>query len=141
MKNLSQITENEHISTKKYVDDGLAEKSDIGHTHTIVNGHSVNSDVPSNAIFTDTVTIVDSTLSSTSTNPVQNNTIYNALSGKSDTSHTHSQYLQKSGGTMTGILYAYRNASYTTAQVRNCSMSTSSASGGGNGDIHFTYTA
>lgn len=37
-------------------------------------------------------TTVDSSLSSTSTNPVQNKVINSALAGKSDTSHTHSNY-------------------------------------------------
>lgn len=32
---------------------------------------------------------VDSTLSSTSTNPVQNKTVKSALDGKSNTNHTH----------------------------------------------------
>lgn len=36
-----------------------------------------------------TIPTVDSTLSSTSTNAIQNNIVTNALSGKSDTSHTH----------------------------------------------------
>ena len=34
-------------------------------------------------------TIVDSSLSSTSTNPVQNKAVYSALSGKADSSHSH----------------------------------------------------
>lgn len=40
-----------------------------------VNGHTVEADVPADAVFTDTVTIVDSALSSTSTNPVQNKVV------------------------------------------------------------------
>lgn len=56
-------------------------------------------------------------------------------------SHTHSEYLQKSGGTMTGILYAQSNTSYTTRQVRNIILSTSapSSSSGQNGDIWLVY--
>lgn len=85
---------------------------------TTVNGLTVETAVPANAKFTDTTysnattskaglmsaddktkldgiatgankTTVDSSLSSTSTNPVQNKVINTALSGKSDTSHTH----------------------------------------------------
>ena len=41
--------------TKTYVDTELANKSDIDHTHTTVNGHTVESDVPVDAKFTDTV--------------------------------------------------------------------------------------
>lgn len=48
--------------------------------------------------------------------------------------------LPTSGGTMTGALVAQANTSYTTAQVRNITMSTSAPSGGVNGQIHFQYT-
>lgn len=48
--------------------------------------------------------------------------------------------LNKSGGTMTGILTAQNNTSYTTKQVRNIFISTSSPSGGSNGDIWIKYT-
>lgn len=48
--------------------------------------------------------------------------------------------LQKSGGTMTGALVAQANTNYTTAQVRNITMSTSAPSGGFNGQIHLQYT-
>ena len=41
--------------TKTYVDTELANKSNIDHTHTTVNGYTVESDVPADAKFTDTV--------------------------------------------------------------------------------------
>ena len=41
--------------TKSYVDTELAKKADTDHTHTTVNGHTVESDVPVDAKFTDTV--------------------------------------------------------------------------------------
>ena len=41
--------------TKIYLDTELANKSNIDHTHTTVNGHTVESDVPADAKFTDTV--------------------------------------------------------------------------------------
>ena len=41
--------------TKTYLDTELAKKADIDHTHTIVNGHTVESDVPVDAKFTDTI--------------------------------------------------------------------------------------
>lgn len=41
--------------TKSYVDAELVKKADTDHTHTTVNGHTVESDVPENAVFTDTV--------------------------------------------------------------------------------------
>lgn len=43
-------------------------------------------------------TIIDSTLSSTSTNPVQNKVINNALSGKANTNHTHNYAGSSSAG-------------------------------------------
>ena len=46
-------------------------------------------------------TVIDTALSSTSTNPVQNKVVKAALDGKAASSHTHS-YLPLSGGTMTG---------------------------------------
>lgn len=83
-----------------------------------VNGHTVDADVPADAVFTDTTyeaatptedglmsaedktrldgieegankTVVDTALSSTSTNPVQNKVINAALNGKASSSHTH----------------------------------------------------
>lgn len=41
--------------TKSYVDTELAKKADTDHTHTTVNNHTVKSDVPENAVFTDTI--------------------------------------------------------------------------------------
>lgn len=67
------------------------------------------------------------------------------------TSHSHSKYLSshqdvsgkldKSGGTMTGILKAYNNTGYTTMQVRNIALLAEGASAptGGNGDLYFVY--
>lgn len=48
-------------------------------------------------------------------------------------------YVQKSGATMTGELIAANNANYTTAQVRNITISQDEPSGGGNGDIWLRY--
>lgn len=47
------------------IDTKLKEKSDINHTHTTVNGHTVNADVPANAKFTDTNTTYDDVTQST----------------------------------------------------------------------------
>lgn len=41
--------------TKEYVDTALNGKADVDHAHTTVNGHTVESDVPADAKFTDTV--------------------------------------------------------------------------------------
>lgn len=71
---------------------------------TKVNNHTVNSDVPANAKFTDTVTTVDSSLSTSSTNPVQNKIIKGELDKK----------LNLSGGTLTGALNITGGTSKTT---------------------------
>lgn len=42
-------------------------------------------------------------------------------------------------GTSASIATAPNNTSYTTKQVRNITLSTAAASGGGNGDLFFTY--
>lgn len=47
--------------------------------------------------------------------------------------------LNIAGGTLTGILVAQNNTSYTTKQVRNIFISTSDPSGGSNGDIWIKY--
>ena len=41
--------------TKTYLDTEIAKKADIDHTHTTVNNHTVESNVPADAKFTDTV--------------------------------------------------------------------------------------
>lgn len=51
----------------------------------------------------DVVPPIDSALSSTSTNPVQNKVINTALASKANSSHTH-DYLPTAGGTMTGAV-------------------------------------
>ncbi len=56
-----------------------------------------------------------------------------------DIDNLTSNKLNKSGGTMTGILTAQNNTSYTTKQVRNITLSTSNPSGGQNGDIWIKY--
>lgn len=61
---------------------------------TKVNNHTVDSNVPANAKFTDTVTTVDSSLSTSSTNPVQNKIVKGELDKK----------LNLNGGTLTGAL-------------------------------------
>lgn len=62
-------------------------------------------------------TIIDSSLSSSSTNPVQNKIINNALNGKANTSHTHS-YLPLSGGTLTGSLTVENSLNVTDVYAK-----------------------
>lgn len=54
---------------------------------------------------------VDTALSATSTNPVQNQAVKNALDGKANSSHTH-DYLPLSGGTITGNLRLKGSGNY-----------------------------
>lgn len=58
-------------------------------------------------------------------------------------SQADGRYLKLSGGSMTGTLYAQRNASYTTAQVRNIYFTTSDLTAGStamnDGDIAIVY--
>ena len=74
------------------------------------------------------------------------NTAYNSSSNKiatmTDISSSLSNYVSKSGTTMTGALVAQNNTDYTTAQVRNVTFSTSepTSSQGGNGDIWIVYS-
>ena len=74
------------------------------------------------------------------------NTTYSAATTSANGLMTSAQVtslngkLDKSGGTMTGALIAQSNTNYTTAQVRNVTMSTEAASGGSNGQIHFQYS-
>lgn len=63
-------------------EDNVIEKVQVNGTDLPVTNKTVNVSVP----------VVDSTLSSSSTNPVQNNTIYNALSNKVDTSELDNYY-------------------------------------------------
>lgn len=48
--------------------------------------------------------------------------------------------VNKAGDTLTGIVTAQNNTSYTTKQIRNITVSTLSPSGGSNGDIWIKYT-
>ena len=73
----------------------LSGKADSNHTHdvatTSANGFMSSADKTKlNGIETGAnKTIVDASLSSTSTNPVQNKAVNTALAGKANTSHTH----------------------------------------------------
>lgn len=60
-------------------------------------------------------------------------------SGKVAAAVAGTDYISPSGGTMTGILTAQSNTSYTTRQVRNIVLSTADPSGGSNGDIWIRY--
>lgn len=88
----------------------------------------------------------DSSLSTSSTNAVQNqvvtakfNDLQTAVDSKAPSTHTHDNYLPRAGGTMQGGLRAQSNANYTTYQVRNIALSTSGGTPAENGDLLGVY--
>lgn len=93
----------------------LAGKSDTGHTHdaatTSANGFMTKDMVTKlNGIATGAnKTTVDTALSSTSTNPVQNKVINTALAGKSDTGHGHDVATTSANGFMSAAMVAEFN--------------------------------
>ena len=84
------------VYVKNEIDTKLQNKSDTNHTHTTatvsVNGFLSKEDKSKlDGIATEAnKTVVDSSLSSSSTNPVQNKVVNSALSGKANSSHSHS---------------------------------------------------
>lgn len=84
------------VYVKNEIDNKLNGKSDSDHTHTTatvsVDGFLSKEDkVKLDGIATEAnKTVVDSSLSGSSTNPVQNKIVTNALNGKANSSHSHS---------------------------------------------------
>lgn len=84
------------VYMKTEVDTKLSSKSDSNHTHTTAtvsaNGLMSKEDKSKlNGIATEAnKTVVDSSLSGSSTNPVQNKVVNSALNGKANSSHSHS---------------------------------------------------
>lgn len=84
------------VYVKNEIDTKLQNKSDTNHTHTTAtvsaNGFLSKEDKSKlDGIATEAnKTIVDSSLSSSSTNPVQNKVVNSALGGKANSSHSHS---------------------------------------------------
>lgn len=84
------------VYVKNEIDTKLQNKSDSNHTHTTAtvsaNGFLSKEDKSKlDGIATEAnKTVVDSSLSSSSNNPVQNKIVTNALNGKANSSHSHS---------------------------------------------------
>ena len=72
-----------------------------------------------------TKTVVDSSLSSSSTNPVQNKVINTALAGKANTSHTHSDFTISLNGTSQG---AYNGSAAKSINITPASIGAAAAS-------------
>lgn len=124
------------------IQDELNEKADKSVVTTSVNGLMSKEDkVKLDGIATEAnKTVVDSSLSSSSTNPVQNKVVNSALNGKSNTGHEH---------TSDEIHYAYdQNVSVTTIlenkaaknHTHNYIPSTVSQTVFGSGDSKVTAT-
>ena len=93
-----------HPSISKSTDSTSTASPSAGGTFTAVdsvtrdgNGHVTKVNTKT-VTLPNTAVVVDSTLSSTSTNPVQNKVVYDALKGKSDTGHTHNYAGSNSAG-------------------------------------------
>ena len=140
----SSIAKNGHLYS--YDTNGNA-TFPAGLTAKTLNGHTIGSDVPANAKFTDTTyneatttaaglmsssdksklngidagankTVIDTTLSSSSTNPVQNKVINAALNGKANSSHTHNYAgASSAGGAATSADKLNTNAGSATQPV------------------------
>ena len=146
-----QISDNETVENKTWSSSKIASEipttlpANGGNADT-VNNHTVKSDVPENAVFTDTTysdatqiehglmsaadkvkldgvekgatkTLIDIGLSSTSTNPVQNNIVTDALNNKADKSKYSDTTINvgRKAGTTVGA--------YSTAEGRGTTAS------------------
>ena len=145
-----QISDNETVENKTWSSSKITSEipttlpANGGNADT-VNNHTVKSDVPENAVFTDTTysdatqiehglmsvddktkldgveegatkTLIDIKLSSTSTNPVQNKVVTNALNNKADKSKYSDKTINvgRKAGTTVGA-YSTAEGSGTTA--------------------------
>lgn len=102
-------------SIKDVVDDKLGKTEQASDSAT-VNGHTVESNVPANAQFTDTVPEVDAELSETSTNAVQNKVVAGKFAE-----------LETDLGTVTGtVLTATLTTGETTLEITSEAIKTTS---------------
>lgn len=79
----------------------------------------------------------DTELSATSTNPVQNKVIKEAIDA---TNNSLDQKIGKTGGVLTGSLVANSGADYTSYRVRNIALATTAALPSNQGDILGVYS-
>lgn len=115
------------VYMKTEVDTKLSSKADSNHTHTTatvsVNGFLSKEDKSKlDGIATKAnKTVVDSSLSSSSTNPVQNKVVNNALNGKANSSHSHSisniTNLQSALDSKSGTGHTHDDRYYTETEM------------------------
>ena len=84
-----------------------------------------------------TTRAIDTTPTSNSDSLITSGAVYSGLAGKANSSHSHSNYLPLSGGTMTGNLVAA--SSSAGFRCRNVSFGTGDPSGGSVGDVYIKY--
>lgn len=116
------------------MDTSISGKAASSHSHTSATtsaaGFMSSSDKTKlNGIATGaTKTTVDSAMSSTSTNPVQNKVLYTELEGKSDTDHTHSSLSMTAGtlGSRTVSIGATSSFYFIASSDNNLTLGTSS---------------
>lgn len=92
---IAEKSDMSQFATKEYVDNGLDVKASKDVATTSANGLMSSTDKAKlNGIAEGANrTTVDTALSTTSTNPVQNKVVKTALDGKASSSHTHDEYL------------------------------------------------
>ena len=142
---LSEKADTEHTHEQSDITGlatALAGKAASNHTHGAVtasaNGMMIAADKQKlDGIATGAnKTVVDSALSSTSTNPVQNKVINNALYGKANSSHTHAQ------SDVTGLenaLNGKANTTHTHAQSDVTGLSDALAGKANTDHTHILY--
>lgn len=117
-------------------------KADKAITLSAGNGLTGGGDLSNDlgvALGTPSTINVSTTNSTTSTSHTHNLDITKGDIGLNNV--TNDTQLPIAGGTMTGVLTAQNNTSYTTRQVRNITLSTGNPTGGSNGDIWIKYSA
>ena len=97
---------------KNYVDTELAKKANANHTHTTVNGHTVESNVPVDAKFTDTV-YDDSTIKEELTKKANSSDIPTKVSGLQNDSN------YQTDTDVTTTLTPYATKTYVGEQISN----------------------
>lgn len=162
MRYLGRITDDKDLVTKEYVDNAVegAGSGDVTGPSSSTDGNIAVFDGATGKVIADSGANIDEFVLAVSPGTQSTATPLNAdtLQGYSashfaiatdlDTlestvstlSSTVSGKVNRSGDTMTGVLTAQNNTSYTTKQVRNITLSTSAPSGGSNGDIWIVYT-
>lgn len=151
----AEHTHDDMYYTEVEINTMLQEKADSIHTHendydakgsagTALDNAKSYTDEKTNGLIT--ASSVDTKISTHNTSTSAHEDIRNAIPTKTSQLENDSGFatdaLSKSGGTMTGVLTAQNNTSYTTKQVRNIFLIADGETlpTGANGDICLVYT-